>query len=47
MNEEMEAEMTKMDITPDHLEDSEDEGADEAILIHIRKYRIKKHTKRQ
>ena len=30
----MEAEMTK---TPDHLEDSKDEGADEAIPIHIRK----------
>ena len=36
MNEEMEAEMTKMDLTPDHLSNSEDEGADEAIPIHIR-----------
>ena len=36
-NEEMEAEMTKMDLTPDHLVDSEDEGVDEAISIHIRK----------
>ena len=42
MNEEMEAEMTKMDLTPDHLEDSKDEGADEAIPIHIRKERMKK-----
>ena len=35
MNEEMEAEMTKMDSTPDRLADSEDEGSDEAIQIHI------------
>ena len=28
MNEEMEAEMVKMDLTPDHLADSKDEGAD-------------------
>ena len=33
----MEAEMNKMDLTPDHLEDSEDEGVDEAIQIHVRK----------
>ena len=37
--------MTKMDLTPDHLEDSEDEGADEAIPIHIRKERITKSYK--
>ena len=35
MNEGMEAEMTKMDLTPDHLADSKYEGADEAIPIHI------------
>ena len=37
MNEEMEAEITKMDLTPDHLADSKDEGSDEATPIHIRK----------
>ena len=37
MNEEMEAEMTEVDLTPDHLADSKDEGDDEAIPIHIRK----------
>ena len=37
MNEEMEAEMTEMDLTPDHLADSEDEGVDEAIPIQIRR----------
>ena len=42
MNEEMEAEMTKMDLTPDHLADSENEGVDEAIPIHIRKERTTK-----
>ena len=34
--------MTKMDLTPDHVEDSEDEGVDEAIPIHIRKERTTK-----
>ena len=37
INEEMEAEMNKMDLTPDHLADSKYEGADENIPIHIRK----------
>ena len=37
MNEEMEAEMTKMDSIPDHLADSEDEGADEAVPVDIQK----------
>ena len=42
MNEEMEAGMTKMDLTPDHLEDSEYEGVNEAIPINIRKERTTK-----
>ena len=33
----MEAETSEMDLTPDHLAYSEDEGVDEAIPIHIRK----------
>ena len=37
INEEMEAEMTKMELTPDNLVYSEDEGVDEAIPINIRK----------
>ena len=37
MNEEMEAEMNKMYLTPGNLADSEDESVDEAIPIHIRK----------
>ena len=37
MNEETEAELTEIDSIPDHLEVSEDEGADEAVPIHIRK----------
>ena len=45
MNEEMESETTKMDLTPDHLAKSEDEGADEAIPIHIRKERTTKAYK--
>ena len=45
INEEMEAEMTKMDLTTDHLADLEDEGVDEAISIHIRKERTKKSYK--
>ena len=44
-NEEMEAEMSKMDLTPEHLAYSEDEGADEAIPFHIRKEIIKKAYK--
>ena len=35
MNEEMEAELTKMDSIPDHLEVSEDASADEAVPIDI------------
>ena len=41
----MEAEMTKMDLTPDHLTDSEDEVADEDIPSHIRKERTTKAYK--
>ena len=37
MYEEMEAELTEKESIPDHLADSEDEGSDEAILIHIRR----------
>ena len=37
--------MNKMDLTPDHLEDSEDEGVDGAIPIHIRKERTTKSYK--
>ena len=37
--------MTKMNLTPDHLEDSKDEGADEAIPINIRKERMTKSYK--
>ena len=45
MNGEMESEMTRMDLTPDHLADSEDEGGDEGIPIHIIKERtIKAYT---
>ena len=36
MIEEMKSEVTKMDLTPDYLADSKNEGADEAIPIHIR-----------
>ena len=42
MNKEMEAETTKMDLTPGHLIDSEDECVDDAVTIHIRKERITK-----
>ena len=45
MNEEMEAEMTKMDLISDHLVDSEDKGVDETIPIHIRKERTTKAYK--
>ena len=45
MNEEMEAEMTKIDLTPNHLEDSGDEGFDEAIPINIIKEGTKKSYK--
>ena len=37
MNEEMEAELAEMDLIPDHLAVSEDESADEAVPIIIRK----------
>ena len=37
MNEEIEAELNKMDSRPDHLEVSEDESVDEAIPIDLRK----------
>ena len=46
MDEEMETEMTKMELTPDHLAHSEYEGADEAIPIHIRKERMTKSYKK-
>ena len=45
MDEEMESELTEMDSIPDHLAVSEDEGADEAVPIHIRKERKKKSYK--
>ena len=45
MNEEMESEMTKMDLISDHLEDSEDKCADEAVPIYIRKERTTKAHK--
>ena len=38
--------MTKMDSIPDHLADSEDEGADEAVPIHIRKRKKYKSIQR-
>ena len=41
----VEAEMTKMDLTPDHLADSEDEVFNEAIPINIRKERTTKAYK--
>ena len=37
MNEEMEAELTKMDSRPDNLEVSEDASVDEAIPVDHRK----------
>ena len=45
MNEEMEAETTEMYSIPDHLSDSEYEGANEAVPIHIRKERRTKSYK--
>ena len=45
MNEEIEAEMTEMDSIPDHLSDSEYEGAAEAVPIHIKKERKTKAYK--
>ena len=45
INKEMEAEQTEMDSIPDHLEVSEDEGANEDIPIHIRKERKTKAYK--
>ena len=47
MNEKMGAEKTKMDLTPDHLAESKDEGTDEDIPIHIRKERMKKAYKQK
>ena len=37
--------MTEMDSIPDHLSDSEDEGVDEAVPIHIRTERKTKSYK--
>ena len=45
MNEEMEAELMKMDSIPDNLAVSEDEIFDEAVPIDIRKERKKKEYK--
>ena len=45
MNEEMEAKMTETDSIPDHLAVSEDEGADEAVPIHVIKERKTKAYK--
>ena len=45
MNEEMEAELMKMDLIPDNLAVSEDESVDEAVPIDIRKERNKKACK--
>ena len=39
MNEEMEAEMNKLDLTPGNKADWEDESVDEEIPIQIRKER--------
>ena len=41
----MKAELTEMDSVPDHLEDSEDEGNDESVPIHIIKERTTKSYK--
>ena len=41
----MEAELTEMDSIPNHLEVSEDEGADESVPIHIMKERNTKAYK--
>ena len=45
MNEEIEAELMKMDSIPDHLAVSEDESVDEAVPIDIRKERKTKAYK--
>ena len=45
MNEEMEAELMKMDSRPDNLAASEDESVDEAVPIDIRKERNTKAYK--
>ena len=45
MNEEMEAEMNKMYLTPGNWADSKDESVDEAIPIQIRKERTTKAYK--
>ena len=41
----MESELTKMDSIPDHLAVSEDDSADEAVPIHIRRERKTKSYK--
>ena len=45
MNEEMEAELTKLDSRPDNLAVSEDASVDEAVPIDIRKERKTKAYK--
>ena len=45
MNKEMESELVKMDSRPDNLAVSEDEGADEAVPVHILKERKTKAYK--
>ena len=45
MNEETEAEMNEMDVTPGKKADSEDKSVDKAIPIQIRKERTKKSYK--
>ena len=47
MNEEMEAELTKMDSRPENLAVSEDASVDEAVPFDLRKNEAHKHTKRQ
>ena len=45
MIEEMGADTTKLDLTPAHLSDSEDQGVDESTPINIRKERTTKSYK--
>ena len=45
MNDEMEAEMNEMDVTPGKKADSEDKSFDKAITIPIRKERTTKAYK--
>ena len=45
MNEEMEAEMNEIDVTPGNKADSEDKSVDKATPIQIRKERTKKSYK--